>query len=521
MYFPWWKSSLVIAVCVAGFFLALPSFLKEKVTWLPGDTVNLGLDLRGGSYLLLEADFNAYMREQLQTTLEDTRLVLRQNKIGYRNLGIVVNGVNFTLTDINQATVVKDKLREYFGINTEISVDATGFFKISYGDDTIKAMQRNVIEQSIEIVRRRVDEMGTREITLQRQGENRILLQVPGLDSPEQLKRLLGQTAKMTFHLMDENNPFPSQTITAPPGTMLLRSDPGVEKEDGKAIRYYLVKQKVMLSGDMLQDARATFDKGMPVVSFRFNNSGGKKFGQVTSDNVGKPFAIVLDNKVLSAPVIREPIMGGSGIISGNFSTQSANDLALLLRAGALPAPLKVAEERTVGPSLGQDSIEAGIIASLIGIALVVAFMIVNYGLFGLFANLALIVNVVLIIGVLALFHGTLTLPGIAGIVLTIGMAVDANVLIYERIREETRAGKTPYAAIDHGFKLAFSTIFDSNITTLFAALLLYIFGTGPVKGFAVTLTIGIMASMFTAISLTKLMVWVWLRKTKPKTIPM
>ena len=282
----------------------------------------------------------------------------------------------------------------------------------------------------------------------------------------------------------------------------------------------YVIKKRVMLSGEHLIDAQATFQDGQPVVSFRFDTSGSKKFGKVTTKNVNRPFAIVLDNKVISAPVIREPILGGTGIISGNFTVRSANDLALLLRAGALPAPLTVLEERTVGPGLGVDSIEAGKMASLIGICLVVIFMIICYGLFGIFANIALFFNIVLIVGALSVLQATLTLPGIAGIVLTIGMAVDANVLIFERIREEVALGRTPISAIDAGYKRALTTIIDSNLTTLFAALCLYSFGSGPIKGFSVTLAIGILTSMFTAIMLTRLLIVVWLRRRKPDVVP-
>jgi len=342
---------------------------------------------------------------------------------------------------------------------------------------------------------------------------------VPGLANPEHLKALLGRTAKMTFHMVDESaTPDDVARGVVPPGTRILSGD---REKSGEAYKY-AIQSRVMLSGDMLVDAHASYDNqtGEPVVSFRFNNTGARKFGEITAANVGKLFAIVLDNKVITAPVIRSPILGGSGIISGSFTTESANDLALLLRAGALPAPLKVIEERSVGPSLGADSIAAGTKASIIGIALVVIFMIIFYGLFGLFADIAMIVNAFMTLSILALFEATLTLPGIAGIVLTVGMAVDANVLIYERMREEVKNGKTVYAAIEDGFRLAFATIFDSHVTTFVAAIILYSFGTGAVKGFAVTLAVGIVCSLYTAVLVTRLMVVTWLRKTKPKTLP-
>ncbi len=357
------------------------------------------------------------------------------------------------------------------------------------------------------------DETGTKEPIIQRQGDKRILLQVPGLANPERLKEILGRTAKMTFHLVDEEvsrDDIASGIV--PAGTRLVGTTDGSR---------YAIHSRVMVSGDMLVDANTSYDAetGEPVVTFRFNTTGARKFGEVTSENIGKPFAIVLDNKIITAPVIRSAILGGSGQISGNFTVQSANDLALLLRAGALPAPLKVIEERSVGPSLGADSVQAGVKASVIGIIMVIVFMIAFYGLFGLFANIAMLVNAFMTMTLLALFEATLTMPGIAGIVLTVGMAVDANVLIYERIREEVRNGKTPYAAIQDGFKMAFGTIVDSHITTLVAALILYYFGTGTVKGFAVTLAIGILCSLYTSVLVTRLMVVTWLKSKRPKTL--
>jgi preprotein translocase subunit SecD len=371
-----------------------------------------------------------------------------------------------------------------------------------------------VVQQSLEIVRRRIDETGTREPSVQRQGDRRIMVQLPGLRDPERIKRLLGKTAKLTFRFVDEN--VAADASRLPPGTEVLTSD---ELDPYGKPRRYVVKKRVMVSGDTLTNAAATFQQGQPVVSFTFDSVGAKRFADATRDNVGKIFAIVLDNKVISAPVIREPILGGRGVISGHFTVQGAQDLALLLRAGALPAPLKILEERTVGPGLGADSIRAGKIASVLGMVAVVVFMALAYGLFGLFANVALLVNMVLILAALSGLQATLTLPGIAGIVLTIGMAVDANVLIFERIREEERAGRGPVTAIDAGYRRAMTTIVDSNLTTLIAAVLLFQFGTGPVKGFAVTLAIGLITSMFTAIMLTRLMVVTWLRRRRPRSL--
>ena len=366
-------------------------------------------------------------------------------------------------------------------------------------------------------MRRRIDETGVREPTIQRQGTDRILVQLPGVDDPDRIKALLGQTAKMVFRLVDVSKSANEAIATkVPSGSELLA--PLMESASEPSL--YLVKKRVMVSGEHLIDAQATFQDGQPVVSFRFDTNGSKRFGKVTSENVNRPFAIILDNKVISAPVIREPILGGSGIISGSFTVKTANDLALLLRAGALPAPLTVLEERTVGPGLGFDSIEAGKLASIIGLCLVIIFMVVAYGLFGIFANLALFFNIVIILGALSALQATLTLPGIAGIVLTIGMAVDANVLIFERIREEVLLGRTPISAIDAGYKRALTTIIDSNLTTLFAAICLYSFGSGPIKGFAVTLAIGILTSMFTSIMLTRFLIVLWLRRKRPSAVP-
>ncbi|MEC9454329.1 MAG: protein translocase subunit SecD, partial [Pseudomonadota bacterium] len=364
------------------------------------------------------------------------------------------------------------------------------------------------------------DETGVSEPTIQRQGEDRILVQLPGLQDPERLKRLLGKTAKMSFHLVDQTvSELDLARGRLPPGTMRLPADDEVDSE-GNA-RFYPIRKRVMVSGDALVDSQPTFQDNQAVVSFRFDASGAKKFGRVTQENVGRPFAIVLDGKVISAPVIREAILGGSGIISGNFNTQSAKELALLLRAGALPAPMNILEERTVGPDLGADSVEAGKIASAIGLIAVLVFMLLYYGLFGIVADIALILNLIIIFGVLSILQATLTLPGIAGIVLTIGMAVDANVLIYERIREEMKSGRSPFSAMEAGYKRAFTTIFDSNLTTLIAAVILYLFGSGPVQGFAVTLGIGILTSMFTAMLVSRyILVW-WLKRFRPKTLPL
>jgi len=532
LHFPRWKILLITGSCLLFILLAIPSFLSESTRakipgWLPSHAVSLGLDLQGGSQLLLEIDFDTFMREQMTNLVDELRNKFREEKIGYRGLAVSDGKVIFSLredspvTQVNTGGDVAKAIRE---VSPDLDIGQIGAdYTLSFSDKWQKATREQTIEQSLEIVNRRVNETGTKEPIIQRQGQNRILLQVPGLADPEHLKSLLGRTAKMTFHLVDGSvSPEDIEHGTVPPGTIVLPGDDRNDERHENAPRKYAVLAHVLLSGDMLVDAHTTYDNqtGEPVVSFRFNNTGARKFADITTDNVGKPFAIVLDNKVITAPVIRSPIIGGSGIISGGFTAESANDLAILLRAGALPAPLKIIEERSVGPSLGADSIAAGTKASVIGIGLVVVFMVIFYGLFGLFADIAMIINAFMTLSLLSLFEATLTLPGIAGIVLTVGMAVDANVLVYERMREEVKNGKSVHTAIEDGFRLAFGTIFDSHITTLSAALILYSFGTGTVKGFAVTLAIGIICSLYTAVLVTRLMVVTWLRKARPKTLP-
>jgi len=521
VYIERWKIILIVAVCLFGVLYSAPNMLgKDTVNWLqqhtpgffPNQTINLGLDLRGGSHLLLEVATDTVIDERLQGLVDQTRVELRGAKIGYTDLSLVNGAVHFRLTDASQSDKTKDAIN---GMDHDLAITANnGDFNLRMTDAKIVERKRAAMDQSIEIVRRRIDETGTREPSIQRQGDNRILVQLPGLDDPERIKNLLGQTAKLTFRLVDESAGFGgTQVEHVPPGEEFL---PSTEEGHGG----FVVQKRVMVSGDTLVDAQPSFQDGQPVVSFKFDSVGGRRFGEATRENTGHLFAIVLDNKIISAPVIREPILGGSGVISGHFTTQSAQDLALLLRAGALPAPIKVLEERTVGPGLGADSIKAGATASLVGLGLVIVFFVLAYGLFGIFANIALLFNIALIFGILSILQATLTLPGIAGIVLTIGTALDANVLVFERIREEMRLGRSPIPAIDAGYNHALSAIIDANMTTLIAAILLYIFGSGPVKGFAVTLTIGILTSIFSAIMVTRLIVVWWLRGTKPKVLP-
>ncbi len=487
----------------------------------------LGLDLQGGSYLLLEVDSNYVKKEKLEQIRDDLRRTLRDAKIGYTGLAVRNDAVEVRVSRESDAPTALAKLRELsqplgglIGSSGQRSLEATdaggGLIRITVPQAAITERIRQTIEQSIQIVERRVNQLGTVEPVIQRQGQDRILVQVPGLQDPSRLKELLGKTAKMEFRMVDTTvPPDQAQQGRVPPDSEVLMSSTSPKIP-------YVIKKQILVSGGDLTDAQPGFDQrsGEPIVSFRFNTSGSRKFAQATSENVGQPFAIVLDNEVISAPVIREPITGGSGQISGSFTVQQANDLAILLRAGALPAPLTVIEERTVGPGLGQDSIEKGELAAYVGSIMVIVFMLVTYRLFGVFANIAVASNVAMIFGVLSLLNATLTLPGIAGIVLTVGIAVDSNVLIYERIREELRGGRTAISAIDAGFKRALSTILDSNITTFIAAAVLFYIGTGPVRGFAVTLGIGIITTVFTAFTLTRLIVATWVRWKRPHSVP-
>ncbi|MFP4126664.1 MAG: protein translocase subunit SecD [Alphaproteobacteria bacterium] len=526
------------AICLLALIFTLPNFFPRDTVenwpgWLPSGQINLGLDLQGGSHLLLEVDVDAVVEDRLETLESDVRLALRSERIGYRGLRVGDERVTFRLVDpaqrdaaaaaieelnprgsVNPTTGALDYQRRY---DVEIEGDRV---RIAFSEGGLEGLVDSVIEQSLEVVRRRIDELGTREPTIQRQGEDRILLQVPGERDPAALRRLLGQTAQLTFHMVDmETSPAEVRRDDGSTRRMVVPS--AETTEAGEPDNEWVLRRRVELSGERLTDAQATFQENQPVVSFRFDTSGARKFADITSDNVGRLFAIVLDDEVISAPRIQEPITGGSGVITGDFTVQEANELALLLRSGALPAPLTVLQERTVGPDLGADSVAAGEIAGIIGLTLVAGFMILYYGVFGIAAVIALGVNLVLITAGLSTLGATLTLPGIAGIVLTVGMAVDANVLIFERIREEAKNGRGPIGAIDAGFKGAMRTIVDANVTTLIAAVLLFQFGSGPVRGFAVTLAIGILSSMFSAIMVTRLLVSLWYQRTRPKALPL
>ncbi|HEY0849647.1 MAG TPA: protein translocase subunit SecD [Bradyrhizobium sp.] len=531
LYFTRWKALAIIVTALVVCLCAVPNFFPEATVktwpaWAQRRLV-LGLDLQGGSYLLLEVDASSVKKDRLEAVRDDARKVLREARIGYTGLNVRNDAVEVRITKETDVSTALSKLRDMSqplgGLmggsgqrDLEVSDAGGGVIRITVTQPAMLDRMRKTIEQSIQIVERRVNELGTVEPIIQRQGTDRILVQVPGLQDPTRLKELLGKTAKMEFRMVDTSvSPDQAQQGRVPPESELL---PSANKAEAPVV----VKKQVLVSGGDLTDAQPSFDQrsGEPIVSFKFNTAGSRKFAQATTENVGLPFAIVLDRQVISAPVIREPITGGQGQISGSFTVQSANDLAILLRAGALPAPLTVVEERTVGPGLGQDSIEKGELAAYVGSILVVVFMLVTYRLFGVFANIAVMINVAMIFGLLSLLNATLTLPGIAGIVLTVGIAVDSNVLIYERIREELRHGRTPISAIDAGFTRALATILDSNITTFIAAAVLFYIGTGPVRGFAVTLGIGIITTLFTAFTLTRLIVAFWVQWKRPKTVP-
>src|SRR5450759_4851561 len=530
LYFTRWKALAIIVTAMVVCLCAVPNFFPEATVkgwpkWAQRHLV-LGLDLQGGSHILLEVDSNSVRKDKLDQVRDDVRRTLRDAKIGYTGLVARSDNVEVRVKDTDLQNALT-KLRELsqplgglLGTSGQRSLDVSdaggGLIRLAVPQAAVTERIRQAVEQSIQIVERRVNQLGTVEPSIQRQGQDRILVQVPGLQDPTRLKELVGKTAKMEFRMVDTTvPPDQAQQGRVPPDSELLMSSTSPKTP-------YVIKKQVLVSGGDLTDAQPGFDQrsGEPIVSFRFNTSGSRKFAQATSENVGQPFAIVLDNEVISAPVIREPITGGSGQISGSFTVQAANDLAILLRAGALPAPLTVIEERTVGPGLGQDSIEKGELAAYVGSIMVIVFMLVTYRLFGVFANIAVALNVAMIFGVLSLLNATLTLPGIAGIVLTVGIAVDSNVLIYERIREELRGGRNAISAIDAGFKRALSTILDSNITTFIAAAVLFYIGTGPVRGFAVTLGIGIITTVFTAFELTRLIVAGWVRWKRPQNVP-
>ncbi|MGC6485840.1 MAG: protein translocase subunit SecD [Candidatus Puniceispirillales bacterium] len=504
-----WKSALIGVIIVVAASLALPNVMPMG-GFMEDRRINLGLDLQGGSYLQLKVDIDEVIEERLGNMAEAIRTEMRNARIAIRNLDSDAETASFTLRREDDRAGANEALSTLVG--TDMTITTSGLdYQIAYTDEGLRQLALTTVDQAIEIVRNRIDETGTKEPIIQRQGADRILIQLPGVDNPEEVKRLLGRTAKLGFQLVDVSaDPLEVQASgRVPPGSELL---PALEE----GAPPYLLKKRVLISGDMLDDARPGFGQNNdPVVNFTLNATGGARFGKITGQNIGRPFAIVLDGKVVSAPVIQGQIFS-NGQISGRFTIAETDELSLLLRAGALPAPLTVLEERSVGPGLGSDSIEAGKVASMIGLIAVVAFIIASYGIFGVIATVALCVNIILLVAALSLLNATLTLPGIAGIVLTMGMAVDANVLIFERIREELARGRAIASAVNDGFRQATATIIDANLTTLFAALCLYFLGSGPIKGFSVTLGIGVITSMFTAVMVTRMLVSWYLNMRRP-----
>lgn len=549
--FSLWKKSLIWGLCLLGIILAAPNVFYPRVerhndakaaiekgavltpelqadldswpNWLPSDLVNLGLDLRGGAHLLAEVKVEQVYATRLDGMWPDLRdaLVKQRDVVGAvlrqvsapDELRIKISKPEAMETALSIIKALARPVVTLTGVGeTDIQVVAENDILVVTLSAAEKiATDNRTVAQSLEIIRRRVDEVGTREPTIQRQGDRRILIQVPGLGSAEELKSLIGTTAKLTFHPVVRITS--DKSANPGPRNILVQDldDPN---------QYYILEQSPVVTGDELVDSQPSFDQnGRPAVNFRFDATGGRKFGQYTADNIGSPFAIVLDNKVISAPVIQSHIAGGSGIITGNFTVESSTELAVLLRAGALPAGMDFLEERTIGPELGQDSIDAGKIATVVAFVAVLAFMFVSYGLFGLFANIALLINVAMMFALLTAIGATLTLPGVAGIVLTIGMAVDANVLIFERIREELKTAKGPVRAIELGYEKATSAIVDANVTTLISAVIMFVIGSGPVRGFSITLALGIVTSVFTAIWVTRLLIAIWFGWRRPRTI--
>lgn len=501
----------ILVVCILGLLISLGNFFDLGI--FSKNQVHLGLDLKGGSQILLKIDYEGYIKEQLQFTVDELRTEFRKNKIrviprlkadinenNEKETYIIVSATNNNTKEIKK--IVKS-------LNPDLIVaENNDNIEIRYDKNAINKAKYKLLQQSIEIVRKRIDETGTKEPIIQAQGRDRILVQVPGMESPDELKKVLGKTAKMTFHFVN----------TSIMGDDTLPNNILKIKEMNGDYTYYIEKQ-IILNGDVLQDANATYVEGKPAVGFKMNSLGSKKFADITKNNIGRFLAIVLDNEVITAPRINTPITGGSGVITGNFTTEEANQTALLLRAGALPAPLSIIEERVVGPSLGEDSIKSGLEACAYGLVIVFIFMLFLYRFFGIISTITLSVNLVLTLASLSLLNATLTLPGIAGIVLSIGMAVDTNILIFERIKEEYKETGKVYNSVANGFNYAWATIFDSNITTIIVSIILYILGSGAVRGFALVLEIGILTSLFSGVLLTKLLLYVWLEKFQPKKI--
>ena len=485
------KILFIYLILIVIIFFASLNFKNNN---LVNKNINLGLDLQGGSYILLEIDTKPLINQKLQTKVIPIKKLLNKNKINFKDFKISLDNISLTIDKKNQnkfknlffkqqENTVNNFITEYNKFELDLEFNQNSAL-VQFSNFGLVSLNNAAVKQSIEIIRRRVDDFGTKEPTILQRGDKRILVELPGIDNPERVKELLGKTAQLTFRLVSKDDGFGSEKL--------------ILSENSEEL---IVNKRVVISGDNLVDAQPQFDSqsNQPIVLFTLDRLGAQKFGRITTENVGRRLAIVLDNSVISAPQIREPITGGTGTISGGFSFQDSTDLALLLRSGALPAPINIVEERTVGPDLGKDSIDAGVFSLIIGFILVIIFMFVKYRIFGLVSNISLIANLLMMIGILTILEATLTLPGIAGIILTVGMAVDSNVLIYERIREELKTEKSIIHAFDTGYNKAKITVIDANVTTLIAAAILFIFGSGPVRGFAVTLGIGIITTLFSA----------------------
>ena len=525
-----WKVTAVILSVIFGIVFSLPNMLPQRTLdalpgWVPHQKLNLGLDLQGGSYLLYEVDTDALRAERLTNMVEDVRTALRNEQIAFSELGESGGIVRVRIADPAKASEAVSLLRKHVGgplqgaiggRDTTISDKGDGRLELSFVAEAARADAAKAVEQSIETIRRRIDSLGTKEPTITRQGTDRISIQAAGESDPDRLRAVIGQTAKLTFQMVDDSvTPEEIASGRVPPGVVVL---PGAEP----GMPPLALAKRALVTGEDLVDASQQFDgqSGEAVVAFRFGGPGARKFGDATARNIGKRFAIVLDNKYISAPTIQSAITGGSGQITGSFTAESANNLALLLRSGALPAKLNLEEQRTVGAELGADAVRAGAISLAVGAAAMFVFIILAYGLFGVFAAIALVVNVLLIIGIMSMTQATLTFPGIAGLILTLAVAVDANVLIYERMRDEAAAGRSPMSAADTGFRRAMVSIMDANITSLISAGIMFGFGSGPIKGFAWTLSIGVFTSVFTAIIITQVLIGWWFKVTKPKKLP-
>ncbi len=527
------KSLAILASIVAALLFALPNALppawqETLMKTVGARPMTLGLDLQGGSNVVMEVDKKDLKDQLLQQLASDIRGSLREAKIGYKGITRSDNGVSVRLSDVATVDAAKADLRKLqqplggglmstgVAVNLYTLASQDELITFTFSDAGFDAKVALAIGQSLKIVENRINSLGTSEPSIQQQGKDRIAIQLPGIQNPEQVKNVIGRTAKLTFQLLCQEQPTganqnPPQECVAYP-----------VKDNPSQIMWVQTASRATVDGADLSDAQPSFDQNnSSVVTFKFNQKGSLRFGKLTAENVGKPFAIVLDKVVVSYPNINEPILGGSGQISGNFTTEETAQLAVVLRSGALPAKLTIVEERTVGPSLGSDSIRAGFHASLIGLALVMVFMVIAYGLFGLFADIALLINLAMLIAVMSVVGFTLTLPGIAGIVLTMGMAVDSNVIIFERIREEWRNGRSAMSSMETGFKSALATILDSNLTALIAAVVLFGVGSGPVRGFAITHAIGILTTMFTAFTITRFIVTLWARWARPKEVPL